>query len=284
MAGDSDNTTTGAALQLSDTALIGICFAAAALGLLVLTSSGGESGTATAPEPEAAQTIAVADPVETVADDTFGAQVRSYLLENPEVIFEAVAVYEQRSAAEQAGMEQAMLAANAEALFDDGHSWVGGNLDGDITLVKFNDYRCGFCQRAHHEVATLLQDDGGIRLIVKEFPILGPESELAARFALAVLNLAGAEAYAQANDTMMRHEGAVTPDYLEVLAVGLELDFEVVLVEMEGEAVSTAIAENHDLAQRLQITGTPTFVMETEMIRGFVEADALAQLADALRN
>ncbi len=283
-------------LPLTDTALIGTCLAASAIGLLVLTSSGGNGATApapsdttaieaeaTAPSDAMAQigATAVADLQE--ADPAFGAQVRSYLLDNPEVIFEAVAVYEQRQAEMQAGMDQAILEANAEALFNDGHSWVGGNPEGDITLVEFIDYRCGFCKRAHEEVATLLEEDDGIRLILKEFPILGPESEHASRFAIATLRLGGDDAYAEVQDILMRHEGSFTNEFLEDVAGLVGLDFADVSTEMQTEDVASVIAENRALAQRLQITGTPTFVMETEMIRGFVGAEILAEIATSLR-
>lgn len=281
------------ALPLTDSALIGTCLAASALGLLVLTSSGG-SGT---PDPAPAEVEATtsqddvlsqlgAIPVQSdvTVDPEFGAQVRSYLLQNPEVIFEAVAVFEQRNATAQADMDAALLQANAEALFNDGHSWVGGNPDGDVTLVEFMDYRCGFCKRAHEEVADLLEADGNIRLIIKEFPILGPESELASRFAVAVLRLAGDDAYETVHDTMMQYDGAITPDYLDDLATLLDLDFEVIVAEMESDDVTGILAENLALAQRMQISGTPTFVMETEMIRGFVDADVLMETAAALRN
>lgn len=297
MAEHSGTTTKSGALPLTESALIGTCLAAAALGLLVLTSGGSSTATTTeqaeaVAEPAPDSMAAVSEIFETTpidaggnggVDAEFGEQVRAYLLQNPEVIFEAVAVYEQRNAAAQADMDRAILEANAEALFDDGHSWVGGNPDGDVTLVEFLDYRCGFCQRAHEEVATLLDADDNLRFIVKEFPILGPESELASRFAISVLRLAGDDAYAQVHDMLMRHEGSITPEYLDGLAMSLELDFETVVAEMDSEAVSGVIAENRALAQRLQISGTPTFVMDSEMIRGFVDADTLLQMAEALR-
>lgn len=288
MAGASETTTKSGSLQLTDSGLIGTCFAAAALGLLVLTSPGSSGNATSTPVVEeetesgaalVAEPTAVAD-----ADAEFGARVRSYLLQNPEVIFEAVAAYEQRNAAAQADMDRAILEANAEALFNDGHSWVGGNPEGDITLVEFLDYRCGFCKRAHDEVATLLETDGNIRLIIKEFPILGPDSELASRFAVATLRLAGDATYEAIHDALMRHDGPITPDYLDELATSFELDFEALVAEMDSEAVTTVLAENHALAQRLQISGTPTFVMETEMIRGFVDADVLIETAQALRD
>ncbi|ATX66195.1 DsbA family protein [Roseinatronobacter bogoriensis] len=286
-------------LPLTDTALIGTCLAASALGLIVLTSSGGNGQTvADANQVQSAQLEAEAAQQEDVleqlgasavpgtvsVDAEFGEQVRSYLLQNPEVIFEAVAAFEQRNAEAQADMDRAILEANADALFNDTHSWVGGNPEGDITLVEFLDYRCGFCKRAHDEVLELLEADSGIRLIIKEFPILGPESELSSRFAIASLRLGGDDIYEQVNDTLIRHDGPVTPDYLDDLAGDLGLDFEAVVAEMESEEVGNILAENRALAQRLQISGTPTFVMETEMIRGFVEADVLIETADFLRN
>ena len=283
------------ALPLTDSALIGTCLAASALGLIVLTSSGGNgtpAPTAQTAETEAAMAQADAlsqlgaTPVngDATVDAEFGAQVRNYLLQNPEVIFEAVAVFEQRNASAQADMDAALLQANAEALFNDGHSWVGGNPDGDVTLVEFLDYRCGFCKRAHDEVATLLETDGNIRLVVKEFPILGPDSELASRFAVSVLRLAGDDAYETVHDTLMQYEGAFTPEYLDDLATSLDLDFTAIVAEMESEDVTNILAENRALAQRMQISGTPTFVMETEMIRGFVTADVLIETAAALRD
>ena len=94
----------------------------------------------------------------------FREEVRAYLMENPEVIMEAVAVLEEREAAAQAQADLSLVSDNASAIFDDGYSRVGGNPDGDITLVEFLDYRCGFCKRAHGEIAKLLEADGNIRL------------------------------------------------------------------------------------------------------------------------
>lgn len=280
-------------LPLTDTALIGTCLAASALGLMVLTSSGGNSG-ATAPVAQSAvqvappadglqQTVAAVSQPQAI-DPEFGAQVRSYLLQNPEVIFEAVAAFEQRNATAQADMDRAVLEANADALFNDGHSWVGGNPDGDITLVEFLDYRCGFCKRAYDEVAALMDADGGIRLIVKEFPILGPDSELASRFAVASLRLGGDDVYAQVHESLIRHDDPITLEFLDGLATAQGLEFEAVLGEMDSAEVGAVLAANYELAQRLQISGTPTFVMESEMIRGFVGAEVLIEMAESLRD
>lgn len=286
MAGASETTTKSGSLQLTDSGLIGTCFGVAALGLVLLTapSGGGNAGSAPAEESESSATIVDAPEAVSETDAEFGARVRNYLMQNPEVIFEAVAVYEQRNASAQADMDRAILEANAEDLFNDNHSWVGGNPEGDITLVEFLDYRCGFCKRAHEEVATLLEADGNIRLIIKEFPILGPDSELASRFAVATLRLAGDDVYADIHDALMGQDGPITPEYLDELAAAYDLDFEALVAEMDSDDVTSILAENRALAQRLQISGTPTFVMETEMIRGFVDADVLIETAQALRD
>ena len=133
----------------------------------------------------------------------FRAEVRSYLMDNPEVIMEAVELLQNREADAQAQADVSMVSDNADVIFDDGYSWVGGNPEGDITLVEFLDYRCGYCKRAHGEVAKLLETDGNIRLIVKELPILGDDSVLASRFAIATKQVAGGDAYRAMNDALM---------------------------------------------------------------------------------
>ncbi len=127
--------------------------------------------------------------------DLFRAEVRAYLMENPQVIIEAVNAMEQRNAEAQAQADLTIVSDNAEAIFSDGFSYVGGNPDGDITLVEFMDYKCGYCKRAYTEVEKLLSADGNIRFIVKEFPILGEQSMLASRYVIAAKQIAGGDAY-----------------------------------------------------------------------------------------
>lgn len=211
--------------------------------------------------------------------DAFRAEVRDYLLENPEVLMEAIAVLERRQADEAAAGDAALLAANAAALYEDPHSWVGGNPEGGITIVEFADYRCGYCRKAHPELMQLLELDDDVRYIVKEFPILGEQSTLAARFAISVLRVAGPEAYGRVHDQLYTgFRGDVTPKSLDRLAGELDLDADAILKEMTTPEVDAIIAENHALAQRLRISGTPTFVIGDQMIRGYVPLDALTAI------
>ena len=210
--------------------------------------------------------------------ETFRAEVRAYLMDNPEVILEVVGILEQRNASEQATADSRLVAENAEALFDDGYSWVGGNPDGDITIVEFVDYRCGYCKRAHPEVNDLITTDGNIRYVIKEFPILGEESLLASKFAMAVKEVEGDSAYFQAHDNLMRMRGNVTPDALSDLSERLNFKTSAVLQAMNSNLLEEQIAANHALAQQLGINGTPSFVFETQLLRGYMPLDTMRNI------
>ncbi len=236
--------------------------------------------------PGAAQSIF--DGLDEADRTALRAEIRAYLLENPEVIFEAVEAFEQRNATAAAEMEGALVEINADAIFFDGHSWAGGNPDGDLILVEFVDYRCSFCRRAFEQVMEFVGDDGNIRLVMKEFPILGPQSEVMSRFAIAVLQLGGDEIYFEAHERLLNWEGALSESSLGALAAELELDAEAVLARMSDASVTEVLDANRALAQRLQISGTPTFVLGAgssgEMIRGLLPAAGLAEIAAELRD
>lgn len=210
-------------------------------------------------------------------------EIRAYLLQNPEVIMEAVAILEGRQNEGQAEADSDLVRANAEAIFEDGHSWVGGNPDGDVTVVEFMDYRCGYCRRAAAEVENLLEDDGNIRFVVKEFPILGEDSLRASRFAIATQQVAGDEAYKAVHDALMSYNGSMNEAGFTRLADSLGLDANAITAEMDSDSVSDVIATNHALARELQISGTPSFVMGEQMVRGFVSQDDMQQVVDDIR-
>lgn len=213
----------------------------------------------------------------------FRAEVRAYLLENPEVLMEAIAVLENRQAQAEAARDEQLAAVNAEALFNDGFSYVGGNPDGDFTIVEFIDYRCGFCRRAHPEVAELVASDGNIRIITKEFPILGEQSVLASQFAVATKIVAGDEAYKQVSDALIALRSDVTAQSLSSLAQAFDLDGDAIMAEMESPAVQAVLANNRALGQRMQISGTPTFVFGEELVRGYVDLNQMRQIVEQER-
>ena len=207
--------------------------------------------------------------------DAFREEVRAYLLDNPEVLMEAIAVLEAREAAGQAEADAEMIAANAAALYETPSSWVGGNPDGDITIVEFLDYRCGFCRRAHPVIGELLEADGNIRLIVKEFPILGEESVLASRFALAVRAAHGDDAYKRVHDALMEMRGGVTDDSLAGIAEAEGFDAPSLLEAMNTPEITEIIDTNRALASAMSISGTPSFVVGDQLLRGFLPLDGM---------
>jgi protein-disulfide isomerase len=247
---------------------------------LSLVSLGAALAIAALPLPAFAFDIAKMSQDERAA---FQAEIRAYLLENPEILTEVAALLESREAEVQAQGDAALVTAHATALFEDPNAWVGGNPEGDITLVKFIDYRCGYCRKANAEVAELVKSDGNIRFILKEYPILGPESDLSSRFALAVRQAGGDSAYAAAHDALITFRGEVNEASLTALAEELGLDPAKVLALMSSEAVSRIIDANHALGQDMAINGTPTFVIGGQMLRGYVPLGAMQQIVAAER-
>lgn len=213
----------------------------------------------------------------------FHAEVRAYLLENPEVLMEAFAVLEERQVMAEAEAAARAVTDNAALIYESEFDWVGGNPDGDIVVVEFLDYRCGFCRRAHPEVDALVENDGNIRLVVKEFPILGEQSVLASRFAIATRVALGDEAYATVHDALMEMRGDITESSLALLADEAGLDSVAIFASLDDPIVETTIETNHLLAQRLGISGTPSFIFEDELVRGYVPLDGMTDLVASLR-
>ncbi|MFN3642360.1 MAG: DsbA family protein [Gemmobacter sp.] len=213
----------------------------------------------------------------------FRAEVRAYLLDNPEVLLEAIGVIEQREARAQADADIAALRDNRAALEENPASWAGGNLAGDITVVEFVDYRCGYCRRAHEDVQALVESDGNIRIVVKEFPILGPDSVTSSRFAIAVLQIAGPDAYKVAHDALIALAGPPTPAALRRIAADAGVDGDAVLARMDAPEVTAVIAANRALGERLQINGTPSFVIHETMVRGFVPLEGMRAIVAGQR-
>ena len=234
----------------------------------------------------AAQSAAALDLKSMSADEkaAFGDAVRSYLLENPEVIFEAVDVLKAQQAESEMVEDATLVEVNAQEIFYDGYSYVGGNPEGDITLVEFLDYRCGYCRKAHADVAKLLETDGNIRFVIKELPILGEASLEFSKFAVAVKQVHGNDAYGSVHEALMAYTGDPDQDTLVQLANTFGLDAPAILETMQSPAVLQEIAATQSLAQRLRINGTPTFVLQDELIRGYVPYDALKDIVAQKRD
>lgn len=213
----------------------------------------------------------------------FGEAVRAYLLQNPEVIMEAVAVLEQRQAQQASVSDVELVAQYAEQLFDDGFSHVAGNPDGTLLMVEFMDYKCGFCKRAHVEVQALIRNNPDIRLVIKEYPILGQESILASRAAIAVLINDGNEVYDAFSDALMRENGPLTEISLPLIAASVGADPTKMMETLNSSLVTQIIRSNRSLGQQMDISGTPTFVVSNQMLRGYLPLAQMQQIVDEAR-
>jgi protein-disulfide isomerase len=232
--------------------------------------------------PAAAQT-AQSSPFTDAERAALHAEIRAYLLANPELLMEMIELLEQQQKAATAEADRGLVAANAAQIFDDGFSYIGGNPEGSVTLVEFLDYQCGFCRRAHPELAELIAGDGDIRWIVKEMPILGPGSELAARAAIATLIAEGPESYLTLHNRLMQLPGEVTDASLDQALKTAGLDPAAIRTAMEDPEVARRLAATRALAEKLAIGGTPTFVLDNQMLRGYLPLAQMRDLVAAAR-
>ncbi|MDB6181471.1 DsbA family protein [Paracoccus fistulariae] len=215
--------------------------------------------------------------------EAFGQAVRDYLMANPEVLVESIGVLEARRQEQSVDNDRLLVAANQDAIFNDGHSWVGGNPYGDVTVVEFLDYRCGYCRRVNDQVQALVEDDPNVRLILKEYPILGQDSDSSARFAVAVKQIAGDEAYLKAHHALMALRGEASLEALGKIADEIGVDREEVINLMNTESVNAVLRANRQLGETMAIMGTPTFIIGDEMLRG-VPQNGLEDYIQAARD
>jgi protein-disulfide isomerase len=210
-----------------------------------------------------------------------GTVIRDYLLANPEVLEDAIEVLQKRRAEEAVTASRQTIEKNSKRIFESEHQMVLGNPDGKITLVEFFDYNCGYCKRAVTDMTALIEANPDLRVVVKEFPILSEGSAEAATISIAVKDIAP-ERYLEFHQELFARPGpADTAKALEV-AKGLGLDPDVLEAASKKPAVMQNIKEVHELASLLGISGTPSYVIGTELVPGAVGYDNLqARVASA---
>lgn len=225
---------------------------------------------------------AAAEPLTADQKDEVRSIVREYLMENPDVLVEALQAYQAKAEREQRERQQAALSDLKDKLESDPTSPVMGNPDGNVTVVEFMDYRCGYCKKVFPAMQELLREDGNIRYVIKEFPILGPDSVTASRAALAVWN-AAPEKYTAFHTALMEARGGLTEAKVLAIADDVGVDPDAVRNGMKAPEVAGVIDENHQLATRLGVRGTPAFVIDGTLIPGAVGIEDLRDLVAAAR-
>ncbi|MAU41915.1 MAG: hypothetical protein CMF31_09875 [Kordiimonas sp.] len=184
--------------------------------------------------------------------------IREYLLEHPEVLPEAFEELRKREV-------RAALALYEQALYKDGHSYIGGAPDGRITIVEFFDYQCGYCKKVTPTVQRLMKENTDLRVVFKELPILGPGSEVAAR---AVLAAKEQNRYEDFHFALLASSGPLNEKKIMSIADKLGLDSDRLKEDMTSHVISNVIQQNRSLARALGITGTPAFIIGDEIIPG----------------
>jgi protein-disulfide isomerase len=207
--------------------------------------------------------------------------IRNYLIANPEIIRDAINALQLKEDAAAQQQQVSMIGDNKKLIFSSSRQVVLGNPKGDVTLVEFFDYNCGYCRRAHADMKQLIAEDPNLRVVLKEFPILGDGSVQAAQIAVAVL-LTSPDKYPAFHDELISEKGAVDGDKALAVAQDIGLDPAVLRAKADSDEVKANINEVRDLAQKLDLTGTPSYVTASAVVVGAVGYDNLkAEIAKA---
>lgn len=201
--------------------------------------------------------------------------VQQYIRAHPEIIEESLQALEARRQAEEKDRVRKVIAARQADLLQDPTSPVSGDLKGDVTVVEFFDYRCGFCKRAAGAVTQLQKDDSRVRVVYKDFPILGEASELSAKAALASRAQGKHQAF---HEALLASKNEITKDELLRIAGEVGLDAKKLDADMINPEWQAVIDRNRALARELGITGTPGFIVGTELVPGALDLEGLREL------
>jgi protein-disulfide isomerase len=207
--------------------------------------------------------------------------VREYLMREPEIVYQALEELQRRQAAENAEMAKQMLVSRRDDLLNDPATPIAGNPDGNVTLVEFFDYRCGYCRQVLSSMQALMEEDKDLRVAFKELPVLGEDSVRAARAALASQQQDGS-LYLDFHLALMSAKD-LTADGISKIAENVGLDAEKLATDMESDEVTAAIEANYELASALGIEGTPAFVIGNALVPGAVGKDRLSDLIEQAR-
>lgn len=210
--------------------------------------------------------------------------IKDYLIAHPEVLQEAMAELEKRHQTAEADKARAAVASNADKLFNSQRHVVVGNPKGDVTLVEFFDYNCGYCKRALLDLVDMMKSDPNLRVVLKEFPVLGPPSVEAAQVGVAVrMQDKTGKKYLDFHQKLLTGRGAI--DKARAIAVAKEVGIDVARLEKDlgSEEVRVSLEESFRLAEALGLNGTPSYVIGNDIVIGAVGAATLKEKVAAAR-
>jgi protein-disulfide isomerase len=210
--------------------------------------------------------------------------VHDYLIAHPEVIQEAITELEKRQQAADAEKHKAAVKQYAQALFNSPSQVTLGNRNGDVTFVEFFDYNCGYCKHAMNDMLTLLNTDPNLKVVLKEFPVLGEGSKEAARVAVAVrMQDPTGKKYLDFHQKLLG--GRSRADGARALAVAKEvgLDMERLQKDMKSLEIEKTIEQDYKLAEALGLNGTPSYVIGDNVIVGAIGLKGLRENINTAR-
>lgn len=199
----------------------------------------------------------------------------------PEIIIKAAQVIQEKMETETANKGKEAVKKNLDKITNDPTSPVGGNPKGDVTVVEFFDYACGYCKMAQETVEKLLSDDKNIRFVYKELPILGPKSEMASRAALASVSQGKYEKF---HTEMMTSKDSLTEETILSIAKRIGLDTDKLKKEMGSDKVDDIIKANIALAKEIGASGTPTFVIGDKVHGGAIPLEQMKEAIAVVRS
>jgi protein-disulfide isomerase len=211
-----------------------------------------------------------------------GAFIRDYLVNNPDVLREAIEALDKRDKATAEAERQKIVATEAGPLFNSKYQETIGNPKANATLVEFFDYNCHFCKGALPDVTKLMKDDPNLKLVLKDFPVLGPGSVEAAKVASAVRNQLPGDKFWAFHSKLLATHGPVGKAEALAVAKELGLDMEKLARDMDSPEIKTGLDEVMQLADSLQVNGTPTFVVGQDLVVGAVGYDQLKDKIDSV--
>ncbi len=210
--------------------------------------------------------------------------IKEYLLKNPEVLQDAIAELEKKQAAAEAVKHQAAVKDNADAIFNSSRHVTIGNPQGDVTFVEFFDYNCGYCKRAMEDMMALMKEDSKLKVVLKEFPVLGPGSVEAARVAVAVrMQDKTGKKYLDFHQKLLGGRGQA--DKARAMAAAKEAGLDVARIEkdLNSDEVKASLEESFKLAEKLGLNGTPSYVIGDNVVVGAVGLAALKEKINSAR-
>jgi protein-disulfide isomerase len=206
--------------------------------------------------------------------------IHDYILQHPEVIVEALQSAEEKMKAQSEESARAAVVERHQELVDDPTAPTAGNPKGDVTIVEFFDYRCPYCKQVEPALEALLKEDRELRIVYKELPILGKDSVYATRVALAARKQAP---YDKFHTAMMAAKGQIDEKIILQVAADSGLDIERLKSDMPAPEIDDIIKRNYDLAQALDIHGTPAFVIGGELVAGAIDIETMKRKIAAAR-